>query len=106
MPQDPEDYVHRIGRTARAGAKGTAITLCCENYALHLERVEQYLKNKIPVEWAEEELFLPAKKGAPPLKRRSPIKTEGRNQTGKPNRRQTSRKPNSQSRRSQSRQHH
>ncbi|MDP6336882.1 MAG: helicase-related protein, partial [Nitrospinaceae bacterium] len=39
VPQDPEDYVHRIGRTARAGAEGTAITLCCENYALHLERV-------------------------------------------------------------------
>ena len=105
VPQDPEDYVHRIGRTARAGAKGTAITLCCENYALHLERVEQYLKNKIPVEWAKEELFLPAKKGAPPLKRRS--NKNGRPQpTGKPNRRQTSRKPNSQSRRSQSRQHH
>ena len=105
VPQDPEDYVHRIGRTARAGAKGTAITLCCENYALHLERVEQYLKNKIPVEWAKEELFLPAKKGAPPLKRRS--NKNGRPQpTGKPNRRQTSRNPNSQSRRSQSRQHH
>ena len=78
VPQDPEDYVHRIGRTARAGAKGPAITLCCENYALHLERVEQYLKNKIPVEWAEEELFLPAKEGAPSLKRNYPIQTRSR----------------------------
>ena len=105
VPQDPEDYVHRIGRTARAGAKGTAITLCCENYALHLERVEQYLKNKIPVEWAEEELFLPAKEGAPPLKRRSPMKTGGRNLVGKPNPRRNSSRPKSQNRRPSPRPH-
>ena len=85
VPQDPEDYVHRIGRTARAGATGTAITLCCENYATHLERVEQYLKNKIPVEWAEEELYLTAKEGAPSFKRRSPIKTNSSKSTGKQN---------------------
>ena len=81
VPQDPEDYVHRIGRTARAGAEGTAITLCCENYALHLERVEEYLKHKIPVEWAEEELFLSAKEGGPPPPRRRsrpPAKIGGR----------------------------
>jgi len=103
VPQDPEDYVHRIGRTARAGAKGTAITLCCENYALHLERVEQYLKNKIPVEWAEEELFLSAKEGAPHLKRRSSIKAESRNKPGKSNQRQNNPKSNSKNRRPHSR---
>ena len=70
VPQDPEDYVHRIGRTARAGAKGDAITLCCENFVQHLERVEEFLKHKIPVVWAEEELFLPVKPGMPPLLRR------------------------------------
>mgnify|MGYP002525894986 CR=1 FL=1 len=70
LPEEAYDYVHRIGRTARAGAKGTAITLCCENYAFHLDRVEQYLKNKIPVEWAEEELFLSAKEGARSEERR------------------------------------
>ena len=68
LPQDPEDYVHRIGRTARAGKKGTAITLCCENYAVHLERVEEYLKKKVPVVWADEELFLKGKPGVPPRK--------------------------------------
>ncbi len=71
LPQDPEDYVHRIGRTARAGKKGTAITLCCENYAVHLERVEDFLKQKIPVVWAEEELFLKEKPGEPSRPRRS-----------------------------------
>ena len=103
VPQDPEDYVHRIGRTARAGAKGTAITLCCENYAIHLERVEQYLKNKIPVEWAEEELFLPAKEGAPRLKRRYSAKTKASNKTEKPKQMQNSRKTSNQKRRPHSR---
>ena len=70
LPQDPEDYVHRIGRTARAGKKGTAITLCCEDFAQHLERVEVYLKNKIPVAWAEEELYLEEKPGTPPARKR------------------------------------
>ena len=70
LPQDAEDYVHRIGRTARAGKKGTAITLCCEDFAQHLERVETYLKKKIPVTWAEEELFLEEKSGQPPAKKR------------------------------------
>ncbi|MZH45699.1 MAG: DEAD/DEAH box helicase [Nitrospinae bacterium] len=70
LPQDAVDCVHRIGRTARAGNKGTAITLCCEDFAQHLERVEDYLKSKIPVSWPEEELFLEAKEGKPPAKKR------------------------------------
>jgi len=105
VPQDPEDYVHRIGRTARAGAKGTAITLCCENYALHLERVEQYLRNKIPIEWAEEELFLPAKEGAPSLKRRLPMKAGGRKPLSKPSSRRNGNRSKSQSRRPSSKPH-
>ncbi len=77
LPQDAEDYVHRIGRTARAGKKGTAITLCCEDFAQHLDRVEDYLKGKIPVAWAEEELFLEEKEGKPPpRKRRGPPKSK------------------------------
>jgi len=103
VPQDPEDYVHRIGRTARAGARGTAITLCCENYALHLERVEQYLKNKIPVEWAEEELFLAAKEGAPSLKRRPAIKAGSRKPLSKPSARRNGNRPKIQGRRLSSR---
>lgn len=70
LPQDPEDYVHRIGRTARAGAEGTAITLCCENFAAHLEHVEEYLKQKIPVVWPDEELFLAGKPGGEPPRRK------------------------------------
>jgi ATP-dependent RNA helicase RhlB len=57
LPQDCEDYVHRIGRTARAGATGKAITLACEEYVMALEQVEAFIGHKIPVEWAEDELF-------------------------------------------------
>ena len=58
VPADPEDYVHRIGRTARAGAVGKAITLCCDEYATHLPYVEEYLGDKIPVVFAEDDMFL------------------------------------------------
>lgn len=49
LPQDPEDYVHRVGRTARAGASGDAISFACETYAFSLVDIEEYLGHKIPV---------------------------------------------------------
>lgn len=49
LPQDPEDYVHRIGRTARAGAQGDAISLGCEDYVVSLPDIESYIARKIPV---------------------------------------------------------
>lgn len=58
LPQDCEDYVHRIGRTARAGAEGKAISLADEDGVLYLEAIEAYIKHKIPTEWAEDELFV------------------------------------------------
>jgi ATP-dependent RNA helicase RhlB len=58
LPQDPEDYVHRIGRTARAGAAGHAIGLVDEASALNLEGIEKFISQKIPVEWAEDALFV------------------------------------------------
>ncbi|TLN01879.1 DEAD/DEAH box helicase, partial [bacterium] len=58
LPQDAEDYVHRIGRTDRAGAEGKAISLADENGAFHLEAIEEYSKQKIPVEWADDELYV------------------------------------------------
>lgn len=70
LPADPEDYVHRIGRTARAGAKGKAITLCCDVFATHLPYVEDYLDAKIPVAWADDDMFLADKAGRPPARRR------------------------------------
>ena len=49
LPQDAEDYVHRIGRTARAGASGDAISFGCETYAVSLPDIEAYIGHKIPV---------------------------------------------------------
>ena len=58
LPQDAEDYVHRIGRTARAGAGGKAIALVDEASALNLEAIEKFIGQKIPVEWPEDDLIL------------------------------------------------
>ncbi len=72
LPQDPEDYVHRIGRTARAGAAGKAISLADEEYVLSLDAIEQYIGFKIPVQWPDESIFAtsaPARSyGAPPAR--------------------------------------
>ena len=58
LPQDAEDYVHRIGRTARAGAEGKAISLADEDGAFYIEAIEEYIRHKVPVEWAEDDLFI------------------------------------------------
>jgi len=49
LPQDREDYVHRIGRTARAGAAGDAISFGCETYVVSLPDIEDYIGHRIPV---------------------------------------------------------
>jgi ATP-dependent RNA helicase RhlB len=49
LPQDCEDYVHRIGRTARAGKAGEAISFGCEEYVFSLPDIEQYIGHKVPV---------------------------------------------------------
>ncbi|HEY1773569.1 MAG TPA: DEAD/DEAH box helicase [Gammaproteobacteria bacterium] len=50
LPQDAEDYVHRIGRTARAGAFGDAISFACEEYSFSLPDIEKYIGHSIPRE--------------------------------------------------------
>jgi ATP-dependent RNA helicase RhlB len=66
LPQTEEDYVHRIGRTARAGAEGDAISFACEDYAVHLPEIEKYIGFKIPAENVEAELLVTPR---PPLRR-------------------------------------
>jgi ATP-dependent RNA helicase RhlB len=48
LPEDPDDYVHRIGRTGRAGASGTSISFACEDDAFLLGPIEQLLGQKLP----------------------------------------------------------
>ncbi|MBP3983753.1 ATP-dependent RNA helicase RhlB [Pseudoxanthomonas helianthi] len=68
LPFDAEDYVHRIGRTARLGAEGDAISFACERYAMSLPDIEAYIEQKIPVEAVTAELLtaLPRPERAPP----------------------------------------
>jgi ATP-dependent RNA helicase RhlB len=58
LPQDAEDYVHRIGRTARLGAEGDAISFACDLYAMSLPDIEAYIGQKIPVATVEPELLV------------------------------------------------
>ncbi len=57
LPQDPEDYVHRIGRTARVGAEGKALTLACEDYVYSIEAIQRYVGYEIPVAFAGDSLY-------------------------------------------------
>jgi ATP-dependent RNA helicase RhlB len=57
LPQDPEDYVHRIGRTGRAGAEGTAVSLACDDYVFSLDAIQKLIGRDIPVQWPTDDLF-------------------------------------------------
>jgi ATP-dependent RNA helicase RhlB len=58
LPQDAEDYVHRIGRTARLGAEGDAISFACDLYAMSLPDIETYIDQRIPVANIEPDMLV------------------------------------------------
>jgi ATP-dependent RNA helicase RhlB len=58
LPEDREDYVHRIGRTARAGASGDAISFVCETHAFSLPEIEAFIGHRIPMERVPDELLV------------------------------------------------
>ena len=67
LPQDCENYVHRIGRTARAGATGKSVSFACEKFSQHLDAIEGYIGAKVPLIEAPFELFARDESvGAPP----------------------------------------
>ncbi len=92
LPQDAEDYVHRIGRTARLGAEGDAISFACDMYAQSLPDIEEYIGQKIPVGTIDQALLaLP-----PPRHRPAPAtpvveEDDGSIETRPPPRKQSSR---------------
>ncbi len=57
IPEHCENYVHRIGRTARAGKTGKAISLACEDYVHGLKLIEQFTNSKIPIGYADSDLY-------------------------------------------------
>jgi ATP-dependent RNA helicase RhlB len=61
LPDMAEDYVHRIGRTARAGAEGDAISFACEDYAINLPEIEEYIGHKIPSAGIDHEMLVEPK---------------------------------------------
>ena len=67
LPQNAEDYVHRIGRTARAGASGDAVSFACEDYVYSLVDIESYIGYQIPTVAITEVML---KKISPPIKRK------------------------------------
>jgi len=59
LPQDPEDYVHRIGRTGRAGATGIAVNFASEDDSFYIPSIEEMLGHKIECEYPEKKLLSP-----------------------------------------------
>ncbi len=72
LPQDAEDYVHRIGRTARVGAEGKAITLACEDYIYSLDAIHRFVGYELPTEFADDSLFAEVRPYERPPHRREP----------------------------------
>ena len=67
LPQNAEDYVHRIGRTARAGASGDAVSFACEDYVYSLMDIESFIGYQIPIAAITEGSL---QKILPPIKRK------------------------------------
>ena len=84
LPSDAEDYVHRIGRTARAGATGEAISFACEDSVFSLPAIEEYIDSKIPVESITNDLLV--KPNAPIFPPRAKNPNHNRNNSGNRNR--------------------
>ncbi len=95
LPQNAEDYVHRIGRTARAGASGDAVSFACEEFVYSLMEIEEYIGHKLPVSDIGTDLLVKPK---PPVKierKRSASSGRGRNNRGgrnRPNRNSSNRR--------------
>jgi ATP-dependent RNA helicase RhlB len=86
LPEDPEDYVHRIGRTGRAGSLGTSISFATEDDSFQIPAIEKFIGNKMVCIQPEEEMLKPvpdylheSKKGGPPPKQRPPQKKDYNN---------------------------
>jgi ATP-dependent RNA helicase RhlB len=88
LPQDAEDYVHRIGRTARAGASGKAISLADEDLVFHLPEIEEYIGRKIPSEFPVESDFVWDYRRTP-HRRKAPVPEKAPPVEGKPRRRRS-----------------
>lgn len=69
LPQEAEDYVHRIGRTARLGKSGDAISFACEEYSYSLPDIEKFISHKIQVEPITDDLLVTPKPWSRPRRK-------------------------------------
>ncbi len=85
MPEDPEDYVHRIGRTGRAGAKGISINFADEEDGYALNTLEEFLSKKIECAFPDDELLKPIPKSEiKPIKRENVKRYDQKNKFRNP----------------------
>ncbi|WP_083251109.1 ATP-dependent RNA helicase RhlB [Acidihalobacter yilgarnensis] len=84
LPQSPEDYVHRIGRTARAGAEGDAISFACEDTAFYLPEIEAYIGMKIQSQVVEPALLKEPRAQIRHERKRHPVRGPGRSESKPP----------------------
>ncbi len=83
LPDDCEDYVHRIGRTGRAGATGHAISFACEGYVFNLPAIETYIEHSLPVSnYDPDALLTDLPKPKPRQRRHKPHNNQNRNRNG------------------------
>ena len=78
LPQNPEDYVHRIGRTARAGEMGHAVSFACEHYAYSLPEIEAFIGHSIQRQPIDQDMLAPYLSAPPPRAHRSKRHGPGR----------------------------
>lgn len=79
LPQDPEDYVHRIGRTGRIGSSGHAINLICESYAFYQPAIEEFTETKMTTLPVTEELLVNVAPAAPIQRKKNSPRNKQRN---------------------------
>lgn len=82
LPQQAEDYVHRIGRTARAGTNGEAVSFACEEYSFSLPEIQEYIGKSIPLAPITNELLITPKKAKRIERDRVPTHKKGAKRSG------------------------